>query len=81
MPEIIYMWHKKQEVQARAPEKRHERLHVYDHASLEPLMPRANRLTRAITAAILDTHGLLDEWHAPQVRPHKWHDREGRNRP
>jgi hypothetical protein len=69
MPQTAYLWHKTQEVQARAQEKRRERLHLYDHASLGPLMPGANRLTRAITAAILDMHGLLDGQLAPRVRP------------
>jgi hypothetical protein len=69
MPETAYMWHKTQKVRVRAEEKRQERLHLYDHASLGPLMPGANRLTRAITAAILDKHGLLDERLAPQARP------------
>jgi len=69
MPETTYTWHKTQDVQVRTQKKRQERLHLYDHASLGPLMPGANRLTRAITAAILDTHGLLDERLVPPVRP------------
>jgi hypothetical protein len=39
------------------------------HAKLTWLMPDANRLTRTITAAILESHGLLGEPPGLEVRP------------
>jgi hypothetical protein len=68
MPQTTYKRHKIQEFQGRAQETWQEPLHLYDHASLAWLMLGANRLTRAITAAILDTHGLLDEQPVTQTR-------------
>lgn len=42
-----------------------------DHdAALARLMPRANDLTRAITAAILARRGLLEDCSAPKPRHH-----------
>jgi hypothetical protein len=42
--------------------------HASHQARLEWLMPGATPLTRAITAAILDGHGLLDESSVPRAR-------------
>jgi hypothetical protein len=59
MPQPMSRWQNLQELRARTQEPRQD-------ASLAWLMPGANHLTRAITAAILDARGLRDERPGPQ---------------
>jgi hypothetical protein len=68
MPQSMSMLHNLQELRARAQEMRQEARHTYQDASLAWLMPDANHLTRAITVALLNARGLLDERPAPEVR-------------
>jgi hypothetical protein len=65
MPQLRSMWHHLQELRAQTQERRQDARRACHEARLAWLMPGATHLTRAITAAILEAHGLLDEHPVP----------------